>query len=44
MALTDTAIKTAKPATKPAKMYDSGGLLLLISAGRESNPRPCRRR
>lgn len=30
MALTDTAIKTAKPTDKPAKMADSDGLYLLI--------------
>lgn len=31
MALTDTAIKKAKPAAKPYKMADSLGLYLLIN-------------
>ncbi|MBP5996963.1 MAG: integrase arm-type DNA-binding domain-containing protein [Azonexus sp.] len=31
MALTDTAIRTAKPAEKATKMADSGGLYLLLS-------------
>jgi len=31
MALTDTAIRNAKPGTKPAKFFDSGGLFLLVT-------------
>ena len=31
MALTDTAIRTAKPAEKPVKMADGGGLYLLLN-------------
>lgn len=31
MPLTDTAIKAAKPASKPQKLYDEGGLFLLIA-------------
>lgn len=30
MALTDTAIRNAKPAAKPVKMFDGGGLYLLV--------------
>ncbi|SER75437.1 protein of unknown function [Sphingobium sp. YR768] len=30
MALTDTAIKNAKPKDKPYKMGDAGGLFLLV--------------
>lgn len=29
--LTDTKIKTAKPSTKDAKLFDGGGLCLLIT-------------
>lgn len=32
MTLTDTAIRNAKPAEKPVKLYDSGGLYLIVSA------------
>lgn len=31
MPLTDTAVKNAKPGPKPVKMYDAGGLLLLVA-------------
>ncbi|MDQ3197264.1 MAG: tyrosine-type recombinase/integrase [Burkholderiales bacterium] len=31
MALTDTAIRTAKPRDKPVKLFDGGGLFLMIS-------------
>lgn len=31
MPLTDTAIRNAKPADKPVKMFDEGGLFLLLS-------------
>ena len=31
MALTDTGIKNAKPGAKPAKLFDGGGLFLLIA-------------
>ena len=31
MPLTDTAVKNAKPGAKPVKMYDAGGLLLLVA-------------
>jgi len=31
MPLTDTAIKKAKPAEKPRKLFDSNGLFLLVS-------------
>ena len=31
MALSDTAIRTAKPAEKPLKLADSGGLYLLLN-------------
>lgn len=31
MALTDTAIRNAKPGAKPIKLFDEGGLFLLIS-------------
>ncbi len=31
MALTDTAIRNAKPGTKPIKLFDSLGLFLLIA-------------
>lgn len=37
MALTDTAIKNAKPKDKPYKMGDSGGLFLLSSRAAESS-------
>ena len=30
MALTDTAIRKAKPGTKPQKLADGGGLYLLL--------------
>lgn len=33
MALTDVAIRTAKPAAKPLKMADGGGLYLLVTPG-----------
>ncbi|WP_373320938.1 Arm DNA-binding domain-containing protein [Paraburkholderia flagellata] len=32
MALTDTAIKHAKPAEKPRKLFDGGGLYLLLTS------------
>jgi hypothetical protein len=31
MSLTDTAIKTAKPAAKPYKLFDEKGLYLLVN-------------
>jgi len=31
MALTDTAIKALKPKTKPYKLFDGGGLFLLVT-------------
>jgi hypothetical protein len=31
MALTDTSIRNAKPAQKPYKLYDSGGLFIQIT-------------
>lgn len=31
MPLSDTAIRNAKPQAKPAKLYDSGGLFLLVT-------------
>ena len=31
MALSDTAIRNAKPDAKPHKLYDDGGLFLLIT-------------
>lgn len=31
MSLTDTAIRNAKPSIKPVKMYDEGGLFLLVT-------------
>ncbi|HPA38771.1 MAG TPA: Arm DNA-binding domain-containing protein, partial [Phenylobacterium sp.] len=31
MALSDSAIRAAKPAAKPYKMFDEGGLFVLIS-------------
>ncbi|CAM2175257.1 Arm DNA-binding domain-containing protein [Burkholderia orbicola] len=34
MALTDTAIKNAKPAEKPRKLFDGGGLYLLVVPSR----------
>jgi len=30
MALRDTAVRNAKPGTKPVKLFDSGGLYLLV--------------
>lgn len=30
MALTDTALRNAKPTTKPYKLYDEKGLFILI--------------
>jgi integrase len=33
MALTDTAIRGTKPSSKPFKMYDRGGLFLLVNPG-----------
>lgn len=30
MPLTDAAVRNAKPTTKPAKLFDRGGLFLLI--------------
>ena len=38
MALTDTAIKNAKPATKATKMFDGGGLCPHLAAGRIAPP------
>ena len=32
MSLTDTAIRSAKPSTKPRKLADSGGLYLLLNS------------
>ncbi|WGY68615.1 DUF4102 domain-containing protein [Burkholderia cepacia] len=34
MALTDTAIRNAKPAEKPRKLFDGGGLYLLVVPSR----------
>lgn len=34
MALTNTAIKHSKPAEKPRKLFDVGGLYLLVAPGR----------
>ncbi|RQR72271.1 DUF4102 domain-containing protein [Burkholderia sp. Bp9012] len=34
MALSDTAIKNAKPAEKPRKLFDGGGLYLLVVPSR----------
>ena len=34
MALTETTIRTAKPADKPRKLFDGGGLYLLVSPNR----------
>ena len=31
MPLTDTAIKNAKPSAKPLKLFDGGGLFLLVT-------------
>ena len=31
MPLTDTAIRNAKPGEKPKKMFDSGGLYLVVA-------------
>ena len=31
MALTDTAVRNAKPSTKPARLFDGGGLYLEVS-------------
>lgn len=31
MALTDTSIRSAKPQDKPAKLFDGGGLFLLVT-------------
>ncbi len=33
MALTDTAIRNAKPGTKPAKLFDGRGLFLIVTPG-----------
>ncbi|MGB6194509.1 MAG: Arm DNA-binding domain-containing protein [Terracidiphilus sp.] len=33
MALTDTAVRNAKPEPKPYKMYDREGLFLLVNPG-----------
>jgi hypothetical protein len=32
MPLTDTAIRNAKPSPKPVKMFDEGGIFLLLNA------------
>ena len=31
MTLTDTAIRSAKPSTKPARLFDGGGMYLEVS-------------
>lgn len=33
MSLTDTAVRNAKPATKPAKLFDERGLFLIVTPG-----------
>ena len=32
MPLSDTSIRNAKPQSKPYKMYDSGGLFIIVTA------------
>lgn len=43
MALTDTALRNAKPAAKPYKLYDEKGLFILIQPnGGTLSPGVCR--